>query len=131
EVNGSVKDVALSVLGVPPAHAVVAWEDATIAGFAATRMLGEPARRRLAAKLAPLWPPGPFALAVAAAEAAAAIAGRSRRTLSCFVAPDVNGGRKVRTAALPVSLDGEGIARVYDPPLGVNARVALDTAMLL
>jgi malate dehydrogenase len=131
EVNGSVKDVALSVLGVPPGHTVVAWEDATIAGYSATRVLDEPARRRLAARVAPLWPPGPYSLASAAAEAAAAIAGRSRRMLSCFVAPDVDGGRKVRTAALPVSLDEEGIARVYDPPLSVNARVALDTAMLL
>ena len=129
EINGSVKDVALSVLGVPPAHAVVAWDDATIAGFAATRLLDEPARRRLASRVAPLWPPGPYALASAAAEAVSAIVGRSRRTLSCFVAPDVSAGRKARTVALPVRFDEAGISRIEEPPLGVNARVALDTAM--
>ena len=131
EVNGSVKDVALGVVGAPPAHIVVNWEDAAIAGFAATNMIDEPARRRLAARVAPLWPPGPYALAAAAAEAASAIAGRSRRTLSCFVAPDAATGRKTRTSALPVRLGEEGIVRVEDPPLSVNARVALETAMLL
>src|SRR6267378_2885837 len=46
-VNGSPRDVALSVLGVPPAHTVIPWEDATLAGFALTRLVDEPARRRL------------------------------------------------------------------------------------
>ncbi|HEV8348189.1 MAG TPA: hypothetical protein VGQ16_16550, partial [Vicinamibacterales bacterium] len=35
-VNGSPRDVALSVLGVPPDHTVIPWEDATVAGFALT-----------------------------------------------------------------------------------------------
>ncbi len=59
QTNGSVRDVALTVLGVPPAHAVVNWDDATIGGFAATRVLDEPTLRRLSAQVAPLWPPGP------------------------------------------------------------------------
>ncbi len=129
ETNGSVKDVALAVLGVPPAQTVVAWEDATIGGFAATGMLDEPARRKLAARVVPLWPPGPYALAAAAAETIAAIAGRSRRVLNCFVAPDVSAGRKSRTVALPVRLSSAGIDAVLEPPLGVNERVALETAM--
>src|SRR5262245_6427760 len=41
----SPQDVALSVLGVPPAHIVIAWDDATIGGFAATQTLSEPVRR--------------------------------------------------------------------------------------
>jgi malate dehydrogenase len=131
EVNGSVKDVAVGVVGVPPAHTVVNWEDATIAGFAATRVIDEPARRRLASMVVPLWPPGPYALAAAAADVAAAIAGHSRRALSCFVAPDVQAGRKTRTSALPVRLGDDGIVRVDDPPLSVSGRVALETAMLL
>ncbi len=88
EVNGSSKDVALAVLGVPPGHAVVPWGDATIGGIAATRVLDEPARRRLAALAGPLWPPGATALASAAAAALEVILGGSRRRLSVFVGPD-------------------------------------------
>ena len=65
QTNGSVRDIALTVLGVPPAHAVVAWEDATIGGVAATRVLDGPALRPLAAQVAPLRPPGPHPLAPA------------------------------------------------------------------
>ena len=131
ETNGSVKDIALAVLGVPPAHTVVPWEDATIAGLSAIKLLDEPTRRRLAAKIAPLWPPGPYGLATAAAEVIAGVTGYSRRMLSCFVAPRDAGGRRTRAAALPVRLGPGGVEKVDVPPLSANARVALDNAMLL
>lgn len=131
ETNGSVRDVALMVLGRPPGNVVVPWEDVTVAGAAITRVLDEPARRRLAGRVAPLWPPGPYALANAAAEAIACISGRSRRIVSCFVAPDDSAGRRTRAAALPVRLGLEGIVKVEVPALSANARVALDNAMLL
>ena len=60
-VNGSPRDVAVSVLGVPPAQIVIPWEDAPIAGFSITRRLDEPTRRRLGARVAAPWPPGPHA----------------------------------------------------------------------
>ena len=66
------------------------------AGFALTRLVDEPSRRRLAARVAALWPPGPYALAAAAAIVIEAMAGRSRRMASCFVAPDA--GRRCRHA---------------------------------
>jgi malate dehydrogenase len=128
ETDRSVKDVALTVLGVPPAHIVVPWEDVTIAGFAATRVLDEPARRRIAARFAPLWPPGAYALAAAATEVVAAIAGFSHRTLSCFVASQ-DGGRTSRTAALPVRLGLQGVMTVDIPPLDGAARTALSNAI--
>src|SRR5207247_9651253 len=62
-VNGSPRDVALSVLGVPPAQTVIPWQDATLAGFALTRLVDEPGPRRLAARVRALWPPGPYPLA--------------------------------------------------------------------
>ncbi|MGC4085178.1 MAG: hypothetical protein QM736_24435 [Vicinamibacterales bacterium] len=131
QTNGLVRDVALTVLGIPPAHAVVNWDDATIAGFAATRVLDEPTRRRLSAQVVPLWPPGPHVLAHAAAEAVAAIAGVSRRAISCFVAPDDRGGTRTRSVALPVHLGSAGVTSVDAPTLSVAAQVALDNAMLL
>lgn len=129
--NGSPRDVALSILGVPPAQTVIPWEDATIAGFALTRLVGEPTRRRLAARVTALWPPGPHALASAATMVVEAMAGRSRRIASCFVAPDTSAGTRTRTAAQPVRLGSAGIVDVVLPSLSVVERIALDNAMML
>jgi malate dehydrogenase len=131
ETNGSPDDVALTVLGVPPSQVVVPWEEATIGGFAATRILDGTALRRLAARVAPLWPPGPHALAWAAAKAAEAVLGRSRRTVSGFVAPDDSNGRRARAAALPLRLGEAGVLGDELPPLSVHDRVAFDNAVLL
>ncbi len=127
--DGSPRDVALSVLGVPPSHVVIPWEDASSAGFALTRLMDEPARRRLAARIAAMWPPGPYALASAASKAVDAMLGRTRAIVSCFVAPDDSEGVRTRTAALPARLSVAGVERIVLPNLsGVN-RVALDNAM--
>ena len=131
ETNGSPRDVALAVLGVPPSHIVIPWEDAALAGFAMTRVLDEPSRRRVDARVARLWPPGPYALASAAAAAIEALMGRSRRLITCFVAPDDSAGRRARTGALPVRLGPAGIVDVALPSLSVHERVLLDNAMLL
>ncbi|HKB13846.1 MAG TPA: hypothetical protein VKD69_24440 [Vicinamibacterales bacterium] len=127
-VNGSPRDVSLSVLGIPPSHTVIPWEDATLGGFALTRTVGEPARRRVVARVAALWPPGPYALATAAALAIDAIAGRVRRVLSCFVAPDTSAGVRSRTAAMPIRLGPSGIVEMVTPTLSVMERVALENA---
>jgi malate/lactate dehydrogenase len=131
ETNGSPGDVALTILGVPPSQIVVPWEDAAIGGFAATRMLDQSARRRISARIAPLWPPGPYSLAWAAAKAVESAVGRSRRIVSAFVGPDDTGGRRSRAAALPVRLGPEGIVQVITPTLTVHDRVALENAMTL
>jgi malate dehydrogenase len=130
-VNGSPREVSVSVLGVPPGHAVVTWEDATVAGVAATRAIDEPTRRRLNDRIAALWPPGPYALAAAAAAAIDSMSGRSRRTLCCFVGPDTSAGTRTRTAALPARLGVGGIVEVVSPRLSVVEQVALETAMML
>ena len=130
-VNGSPRDIALSVLGVPPQHTVIPWADATVAGFALTRLVDEPSRRRLSARVTALWPPGPYALAAAVTVVVEAMAGRSRRITSCFVGPDTSAGTHVRTAALPVRLASSGIAEVVMPTLSNAERVSLDNAMML
>jgi malate dehydrogenase len=128
-VNGSPRDVSLAVLGVPPAHAVIPWADVTVAGFALTRLVDEPSRRRLGARVAALWPPGPYAVAAAAAAIVEAMAGRSRRLASCFVAPDVSTGTHTRTGAMPVRLGSAGIVDVVRPSLSAAEQVALDNGM--
>ena len=125
------RDVSLTAIGVPPQHIVVPWGDATIGGFGLTRMISESDRRRLEARITALWPPGPYALAAAAAKAIDAILRRSEALLACFVAPDDNSGRRLRTAALPVRLGDTGVTEVVLPEMSVRERVQLDNAMLL
>lgn len=131
EADRSVKDVSLAVLGVPPEHVVIPWDDATIGGVAAGRLLDEAARRRVAARAAHLWPPGPFTLAAAAAKAVAAICGSSHESVCAFVAPDDTLGLKARAGAAAVILGVGGVERVERPTLSVHDQVALDNALLL
>ena len=131
ELDLSPGDVAISIVGVPPAQVVVSWEGAALAGFALTRIIDEPARRRLNARITALWPPGPYALATAAAKIIETMLGRSRRLACCFVAPDDTGGVRWRAAALPVRLGADGIVDVVLPALSVAEQVALDNAMML
>ena len=131
EANGAPSDVSLSVLGIPPDHIVIPWEDATVGGFALTRVLSEPVRRRLDGRVAALWPPGPYALASAAAKVIDAMLGGSRRIVTCFVAPDDSAGTRARAAALPVRLGRAGVIDVALPELSVRERVRLDNAMML
>ncbi len=130
EAGGSPRDVALSILGVPPARLVIPWDDAAIDGFSATRALDEPTRRRISARVPALWPPGAYALANAAAGVVEAVNGRSRRGAICFVAPDDSSGVRARAAALPVRLGPAGIVEVVVPRLNAHDRVALENAML-
>ena len=129
--NASPRDVALTVLGSPPQHAVVAWDEATIGGFALTRRLPEPARRRIAAQLAAIWPPGPHALAAAAVKTIAAIAGRNRQVVSCFVGPETSSGVRNHATAVPVRFNSYGVDGVVMPELSGVERVALENAMML
>jgi malate dehydrogenase len=133
-VNGSPRDVSLALLGVPPHHTVIPWADATSGGFPLTRLIDDPTRIRLAARAAALWPPGPYALAAAAAMAIETMAGRSRRIVSCFVAPGLfadGAGVRARTGAMPVRLGPGGVVEVVMPELSAAERVALDTALQL
>ena len=131
EVDGSPRDVALTVLGVPPHHVVVPWDDATIGGIALPRILDATARRRLATRAASAWPPGPHALAAAAVKAIEGVVGVSRQVICGFVAPDDSVGRRARAAAVAIVLDRTGIAKVETPALNAHDQVAFDNATLL
>jgi malate dehydrogenase len=131
EARRSALDVALNVLGVPPAQTVIPWDEATIGGFLASSVLDQATRRRIAARVAPLWPPGPIALAAAAAKAIQSVFGRSSQSLCAFVAPDQSAVRRFKTAAMPVRLGPNGIAHVENPGLNAHDRVALENAICL
>jgi hypothetical protein len=117
-------EVTLRVVGVPPAAAVVAWEEATASGAPLTSALPAHEIAALNARIPGLWPPGPYALGSAGARVVEALAGRSRRRYSCFVSL----GRG-RVAAMPVELWADGVRRVLEPSLTRQERTMLENAL--
>jgi malate dehydrogenase len=130
-VDGSPSDVAMTVLGVPPARIVVPWEHGLVRGIAAARVLDAADRRAILGRLAACWPPGPYALAAAAAKVVASALGPSRQMPVCFVAPDDRSGIRERAAALPVRLGQDGLIAVELPALTAGDQVALENAVML
>jgi malate dehydrogenase len=128
--DGSPRDVTLTVLGNPPSETIIPWSDAAVGGYQLTRLMSEPARRRLAARIAAIGPSGPHALAAAAVKVVDGVFGRSRELVSCFVAP-AGIGRRARTTALPVRVNWRGVDAILLPELSAIDRVALENVMLL
>jgi malate/lactate dehydrogenase len=119
-------EVTLRVVGVPPASAVVAWEEATAHGQPLASELAPHRIASLSARIPGLWPPGPYALASAAARILDGIASGSRRRYSCFV--PVRPGVVV---AMPVEIGQEGVRRIVEPALTRQERTVLDNAIEL
>ena len=103
-------EIGITVVGVPPHAAVVAWEEASVSGQPLASQLPPHEISALQARLSGLWPPGPYALASAASRVIEAIVSGSRRRFSCFVAA----GRGT-VGAMPVELGEEGVRRVLEP----------------
>lgn len=122
----SAVEVSLQVVGVPPAKAVVAWQEGTVSGQPLTSVMGAHEIAAISSRMTGLWPPGPYALASAAARVAEALCSGSRRQYSCFV--DVGRGR---IAAMPVVLTRGRLARIVDPSLSAQERTMLDNALSL
>lgn len=126
--DGSAVEVCLRVVGVPPRHAVVAWEEATAFGQPLSSQLPPHAIAGLAARIPGLWPPGPYALASAASRIIEAIARGSRRRFSCFVVAD-DGPVRAAVVALPAELGPQGVARVLEPALTRQERTGMENAV--
>lgn len=129
EAHASPGDVSLSLVGISPAQFVVPWSDASIGGARLTAVLTPGALARLNARLPRLWPPGPYALAAAAARVVEAIAGGSDRRFACFVTLDGELGLRMRAAAAPVTVGPAGVRQVLAPTLSAHERVLLDNAL--
>jgi malate dehydrogenase len=129
EAGCSPAEVSLAVLGVPPSNLVVPWSEAAIGGFPLERTLTPVQLARLEARAARLWPPGPFALGMAAASAAEAVVTSSRRALSLLTVLDGEYGARNRLGSMPALLDGGGVARVRVPSLSTRERVLVETAL--
>ena len=128
EAGVSPGEVAINLLGVPPAHPVVTWNSATIGGYPLENTLSPPQLSRLRDRLEHLWPPGPFVLASAAARVVEAlIGGGARRTFACFVGENSAEGPGARSVG--VTLGPGGIEDILPATLSCLEQVQLKNAL--
>ena len=121
-------EIFLSLVGVPPRSAVVAWEEATAGGQPLSSQLPAHTIAQLSSKISGLWPPGPYALGTAAARISEALLHGSRRRFTCFVATQ-SGPVRATVAAMPVELREGDIARIIEPALTRQERTMLENAL--
>jgi malate dehydrogenase len=129
EANAAPVDGSWSVLGKPPHQVIVPWDEAAISGRSATNVLSAAQLARLDARIARLWPPGPYALAAAATHLIRSALTRSPRVHAAMVAAVRDEGAPGRAAMMPVTLNTTGIATLVEPALSTRDRVRFDTAM--
>jgi malate dehydrogenase len=128
EANAAPSDIVLSVLGRPPGNVIVPWDEASISGRSATSVLTAAQLARLDARIARLWPPGPYALAAAAARLVHTALTRSPRVHAAQVAVTREEGVPGRSAMMPVTLHPGGIGALVPPALSTRDRVRFETA---
>ncbi|MGH9328812.1 MAG: hypothetical protein ACRD09_00075 [Vicinamibacterales bacterium] len=135
ETDGSPDDVRLEVTGTPPRGAVIGWSAATVRGAIVTEVLPAHRLNAIGARLPALWPPGPYALASAAARVVEALVAGSLRRQTCFVALDSADfagrirGPRGRVAAMPVRLGVGRVEMILTPSLSLQERTLLETAI--
>jgi malate dehydrogenase len=129
EAGCSPSEVGLTVLGTPPSGFVVPWSDASIGGYALERVLTQVQLTRLEARVARLWPPGPFALGAAAARVVEGVVNSSRRAFSVLAMLGGEFGVRGRVGAVPAVLAASGIVQTRVPPLNTRERVRLEIAL--
>ena len=129
EARCSPDEVSLAVLGTPPSSFVVPWSDASIGGYAIDRTLSQVQLTRIEARVARLWPPGPYALGTAAAHVTEAILDLSRRSYNVLTVLDGEFGVRDRVGTVPALLASRGVVHARIPSLNTRERVQLDTAL--
>ena len=96
ELNGSAQDVSLTLAGQPPQAIAMPWQTASVNGESLERLLDAPALRRIESRVRYLWPPGPYALAAAAARMTEGLIAGCRQTLCGFTADTAAGDARLR-----------------------------------
>jgi malate dehydrogenase len=129
EAGAAPSDISLSVLGRPPQNVIVPWDEAAIGGRSATNVLTAAQLARLDARIARLWPPGPYALAAAAARIVRTALTRSPRVHAAQVAVTRDEGMAGRSAMMPVTLYPGGVSTLVPPALSIRDRVRFETAL--
>jgi len=129
EARCSPADVSVAVLGTPPDAFVIPWSEASIGGYALERTLSQVQLRRLEARTARLWPPGPYVLGAAAARVVEGMLEAARRSYNILTVLEGEFGVRDRVAAVPALLGPHGVAHIRTPLLNRREQVQLDTAL--
>ena len=129
EARCSPSDVSVAVLGTPPDAFVIPWSEASIGGYALERTVSQVQLRRLEARTARLWPPGPNALGAAAARVVEGMLDAARRSYNILTVLEGEFGVRDRVASVPALLGPHGVAYVRTPLLNRREQVQLDTAL--
>ena len=129
EAGAAPQDISLSVLGRPPQQIIVPWDEVSIAGRTATEVLSAAQLARLDARIARLWPPGPYALGSAAARMVRTALTRTPRVHAALVAVGRDEGTPGKSAMMPVTLQPAGLASLVTPALSSRDRVRFETTM--
>jgi malate dehydrogenase len=129
EAQCSPAEVDLTILGTPPSGFVVPWSEASIGGYSLERVLSQVQLTRIEARAARLWPPGPFALGLAAARVTEGLIRHSRRAFSVLMVLGGEFGVRGRVGAIPVNLSPAGITGTRVPTLNTRERVRVETAL--
>ena len=118
--------VSLALAGLPPSRLVVGWSASSIEGAPAETRLAPGALAAATRHLTAAWPPGPFALATAAAVLLEHLDEASPAPLPAMVATPAQGHR---AAIALVRLGPSGVLQAAEPVLSPYERIALDNAI--
>jgi len=129
EAGAAPSDISLAVLGRPPQQIIVPWDEGAIGGRSIAKVLSAAQLARLDARVARLWPPGPYALATAAARLVRSAITSSPRLHMATIAVTRDEGTPGRSAIMPVTLRPSGIAEVVAPVLSSRDRVRYETSL--
>jgi malate dehydrogenase len=118
--------VSLALAGLPPSRLVVGWSASSIEGAPAETRLTPGALATATRRLTAAWPPGPFALATAAAVLLEHLDEASPAPLPVIVATPTQGHR---AGIALVRLGPSGVLHAAEPALSPYERIALDNAI--
>lgn len=121
--------VAVTLAGTPPDSLIVGWESATIDGAPATSRLDPQAIAQLTRRVPFLWPPGPLALAAAAAQIVDGLLRGAHRPYAALVALPRPGLPRRRAVIASVHLGRGRVTRAALADLSPQAQVALDNLL--
>jgi malate dehydrogenase len=130
-IDRSATDISLRAYGRPPDRVVIAWSSAVAAGAPLESVLPAHTRLAITDRAKGLWPPGPTALASAAARVAEALAFGTRREHTCFVVGDGNPLTRGLAAAMPTEIRRGRVATVKRLALSGREQVDFDNATAL
>lgn len=129
ELRCSVREISLTVLGVPPDGLIVPWNDVSVAGTPLAEHLKPTRLAKLKENARGAWPPASYTLASATSRLSDGILrGTSELGVVCTTVLDGELGVSRRAVTVTATLDVSGVTRISEPTLNANDRAQLGAA---